>query len=257
MKSQSAQVRAALEKTRVTAGWPEVAIQELCSNAELKLYGDGERAVSAGEKIDAVWFVTDGAFLLSRTWKNGRRFLYTFLRPGQATGVLPVFDNEPAAFDAIARGGAAAIMVPGETMRSIAKQHPEVAMQVIAFLCRRTRTDYEAIELHAMNSVRCRIAKTILWIARGQAMTTNGQEVVIDSRISQEDLADIVCAARQSVNRELRRLMREGVLKQRYRTLVILDREGLLRVAGEDEALSSIAHTKLNPASVPLYPTSD
>ena len=170
--------------------------------------------------------------------------------------MLPAFDSEPAAFDAIARGGAAAIVVPGETMRAIAKQHSEVAMQVIAFLCRRTRTDYEAIELHAMNSVRCRIAKTILWIARGQS-TGNGQEVVIDSRISQEDLADIVCAARQSVNRELRRLMREGVLKQRYRTLVILDREGLLRVAGEDEALSSIAHTKLNPASVSLYPTSD
>jgi CRP/FNR family transcriptional regulator, cyclic AMP receptor protein len=129
-------------------------------------------------------------------------------------------------------------------------------MQIIAFLCRRARTDYEAIELHAMNSVRCRIAKTILWIARGQ-QTVNGQEVVIDSRLSQEDLADVVCAARQSVNRELRRLMREGILKQRYRTLVILDRERLLHVAGEDEALSIIAHGKLDPLPPNLYPTTD
>lgn len=256
MNAQGAQIRATLERTRVTSGWPEDAIEELCANAEIRLYADGERALAAGEQVDQVWFVTDGSFLLSKTWKNGRRFLYSFLRPGQATGVLPVFDGEPAAFDVTARGDAAAVVVPGNIMRSIAHRHPDAAMQIIAFLCRRARTDYEAIELHAMNSVRCRIAKTILWIARGQPMT-NGQEVIIDSRLSQEDLADVVCAARQSVNRELRRLMREGILKQRYRTLVVLDRERLMQVAGEDEALSPVAHSKLNPGSAHLYPTTD
>lgn len=241
MTLQNAQIRAALSRTRVISGWPEPAIIEFCAEAELKTYRDGERALSTGQKIDSIWIVAEGSFLMSRSWQNGRRFVYSFLSPGQMTGVLPVFDGQPAAFDATARGDATAIIVPGKAVRSVVQKFPEAAREIVVFLCRRARMDYEAIELHAMNSVRCRIAKALLWIARGQSQFRGG-EADEDPKISQEELADIVCAARQSVNRELRRLMREGIIKQRYRALAILDRDRLLHVAGEDEALSSHAH---------------
>ena len=256
MKDQNAQVRAALERTRVISGWPEDAVSEICADAEIKFYEDGERPCSAGDLVDSVWIITEGCFLLARAWQNGRRFIYSFSRPGQTAGMLAVFDGLPAPFDVVARGRAAAIVIPGGTLRSIAARHPQVALALIELLCRRTRMDFEAIELHAMNSVRCRIAKTILWIARGQS-PIDTDEIVVDSKISQEDLADVVCAARQSVNRELRRLMREGILKQRYRTLVITDREALIRVAAEDEALSPAAQNRLVPVPPGLYPTTE
>ena len=256
MKDQSAQIRAALERTRMTSGWPEDAVDEICANAEIKFFDDGERAYSAGEAVDAVWIITDGCFLFARNWQNGRRFLYSFSRPGQTAGLLSVFDGLPAPFDVIARGGSSALVIQGNALRSVAARHPQVALAVIELLCRRTRTDFEAIELHAMNSVRCRIAKSILWIARGQS-PMEADEIVVDSKISQEDLADVVCAARQSVNRELRRLMREGILKQRYRTLVILDKERLIRVAAEDEALSPVAQSRLAAPPEHLFPTTE
>lgn len=257
MRDQSAQIRAALERTRVVSGWPQAAVDEICAEAEIKTYSDGERLHVAGEAIDAVWIVIEGSLLLSKSWQNGRRFLYSFLRPGQTAGVLPVFDGLPAAYDVVARGQATAIVIQGDAMRAAAEHYSEVGLQIISFLCRRTRVDYEAIELHAMNSVRCRIAKTILWIARGVNPEITSDEIILDPRISQEDLADAVCAARQSVNRELRRLMREGILKQRYRTLVILDHARLVRVAGEDEALSPVAQNRLMPMEEHLYPSTD
>ena len=256
MRDLSAQVRAALERTRLTSNWPDEAVDEVCTQAEIRYYKDGERACSAGDVVDAVWVITDGCFLLSKTWQNGRRFLYSFSRPGQSSGILPVFDGQSAPFDVSARDHATAVVIPGSAIRSVAARHPQVALEVIALLCRRTRTDLETIELHAMNSVRCRIAKMILWIARGQS-SVDADEIVVDSKISQEDLADTVCAARQSVNRELRRLMQEGILKQRYRTLVILDRERLIRVAGEDEALSAVAEDRIAPVPEHLYPTTE
>jgi CRP-like cAMP-binding protein len=256
MKDKDAQIRAALERTRVISGWPEDAIGEICANAEIKFYEDGERPCSAGDMIDVVWIITEGCFLLARSWQNGRRFIYSFSRPGQTAGMLAVFDGLPAPFDVVARGRVAAIVIPGSALRSVAARHPQVALGLIELLCRRTRMDFEAIELHAMNSVRCRIAKTILWIARGQS-SMDADEIVVDSKISQEDLADVVCAARQSVNRELRRLMREGVLKQRYRTLVITDREALIRVAAEDEVLSPVAQSRLLSEPPHFYPTTE
>jgi CRP/FNR family transcriptional regulator, cyclic AMP receptor protein len=256
MKNQSAQIRAALERTRLTSKWPEAALEDICNKSEMRAYNDGERAYSAGEVVDAVWIVTEGSFLLAKPWQNGRRFIYAFLRPGQSTGVFPVFDGLPAAFDVTARGDASAVVVPGEAMRSVAARFPEAALELIAYMCRRARQDYDMIELHAMNSVRCRIAKAILWISRGQA-PTKGTEIIVDSRISQEDLADVVCAARQSVNRELRALMREGILKQRYRTLVILDRDRLAQVASEDDDPSVVIRSHSAPIYDHLYPTTD
>ena len=256
MRDKDAQIRAALERTRVTSGWPQDAVDEVCADAEIKTYEDGERLCSAGDAIDSISVIIEGCFLMARTWQNGRRFLYSFSGPGQSAGILPVFDGLPAPFDVMARGRASAIVMSGRALRSVAARHPQVALAVIELLCRRTRTDFEAIELHAMNSVRCRIAKSILWIARGQS-PMDADEIVIDSKISQEDLADVVCAARQSVNRELRRLMREGILKQRYRTLVITDREALIRVAAEDEALSPVAQSRLVPVPPHLYPTTE
>lgn len=256
MAGDSAIIRATLARTRLTSQWPAEALAELAARCTLRQYRDGERVVAASDVIDAMWIVTEGTFVLSRTWQNGRRFLYSYLRPGQCTGIMPVFDQMPAVFDVIARGDAATIVCEGEVLRAIMRKYPDAALKTIAFLCWRTRTDYEAIELHAMNSVRCRIAKSLLWIARGQIPAGNG-ELAIDTRLSQEDLADIVCAARQSVNRELRRLMKEGIIRQRYRAIVIADRTRLIEVAGEDEDLSVAARLRIDVLPGALYPTTD
>src|SRR5271155_2228107 len=61
MKDQSAQIRAALERTRVMSGWPQEAVDEICANAEIKNYSDGEHLHSAGDAVDAVWIVIEGA----------------------------------------------------------------------------------------------------------------------------------------------------------------------------------------------------
>ena len=212
--------------------------------------------MSAGDEIDAMWIVSEGTFLLSKSWHNGRRFLYSYLEAGQSTGILPVFDGQPAVFDVTARGEGEMLVISGQALRDVAKSFPAVALDLISYLCRRSRVDYEAIQMHAMNSVRCRIAKTILWLTRGQT-DASGTEIVIDSKITQEDLADMVSAARQSVNRELRTLMKEGILKQRYRALVVLNRERLLRAAAEDEALSHVAFSRLATPAAELYPTTD
>jgi CRP/FNR family cyclic AMP-dependent transcriptional regulator len=253
MHDPLAQIRASLARTTFTSKWPDKAVAELGASAEMRACRDGERVVATGDHSDEMWIATEGRFLLSRTWPNGRRFVYSTLRPGEAAGVQTIFDGGAAPLDLTARGNAAAITIPGETLRAIARKYPGVAVELIGYLCRRTRTDLEAIERHAMNSVRCRIAKSILAIA-GDRMSS-GREA--DTKISQDDLADIVCAARQSVNRELRRLMKEGVIKQRYRAIVVLDRERLLRVAIEDEDLSPAAYVRLERAIDHVFPATD
>jgi CRP/FNR family cyclic AMP-dependent transcriptional regulator len=243
MLNQSVQIRTALERALNTSIWPEAAVKKLFRQVEVRSFQDGERALAEGGHVDAVWIVLSGAFVLSRMWKNDRRFLYGILKTGEITGIKPVFDGLPAAFDVIARGDATILAIAGKTIREIAASYPPVALEIISYLCRQGRVDYDALEIHSMSSVRHRIANCILWLARDEAEAAGG-EVAIDSKFSQEDIADMIGAARQSVNKELRQLIKKGIIRQHYRALVILDRDRLMRVAAEDESPSRNARTK-------------
>lgn len=237
MYEQEHEIRAVLERMRLVSGWPEQAIRSLCNAVKVRSFVDGEKAAQADSQLDTVWIVVEGAFLLSRTWRNGRRFIYGQLMPGQIAGIVPVFDGALCAYDFIARGKTIAFAVPGSTMRDLANSYGTAALAIISYLCRRTRIDYAGLEMHALNSLRCRIAKAILWMTRGHDEGMASQEMVMPARISQEELADIVGATRQSVNLELQRLMRDNILKRQDRGLVVLNINRLREVATEDEAL--------------------
>lgn len=250
------EIREALERTRVMSNWPAGAVDELCAHIEVRKYHDGDRVIRIGDFVDAVWIVIDGVLLLTRTWRDGRRFFYGHLMSGQLTGMNPVFDGHPAPFDVVARGEATALTAPGAIVRKIAQEHPSVAMEILAYLCRRTRTDYDALELKTMNSIRCQLAKFILWLSRGQPPNADGH-LTLDVKISQEDFSDFIGVTRQSINREIRQLVKDGILKQEYRMLVILDQEGLMKVAGEEEELSPLVKTRIRPDRQRFYGATD
>jgi CRP/FNR family cyclic AMP-dependent transcriptional regulator len=234
---QEHEIRAVLERMRLISGWPEQAIRNLSTAVKVRSFVDGEKAAQADGDLDTIWIVVEGAFLLSRTWRNGRRFIYGQLMPGQIAGIVPVFDGQPCAYDFIARGKTIAFAVPGSVFREIAISNAAAALSIIAYLSRRARIDYAGLEMHALNSLRCRIAKAILWMTQGHDEGTMTHETGLPTRISQEELADIVGATRQSVNLELQRLMRDGILKRQDRGLAVLNIGRLREVAAEDEGI--------------------
>jgi CRP-like cAMP-binding protein len=235
---QEHEIRAVLERMRLISGWSEQAIRTLCNTLKVRNFVDGEKAAQADSELDTVWIVVEGAFLLSRTWRNGRRFIYGQLMPGQIAGIVPVFDGGTCAYDFVARGKTVAFAVSGSAMREIASSNGIAALSIISYLCRRSRIDYAGLEMHALNSLRCRIAKAILWMTQGHDEGTTMPEAGLPTRISQEELADIVGATRQSVNLELQRLMRDNILKRQDRGLAVLNIGRLREVAQEDEAVS-------------------
>jgi CRP-like cAMP-binding protein len=148
-----------------------------------------------------------------------------------------VFDGQPCAFDFVARGKTTVFAVPGTTIREIVATNGTAAMAIISYLARRSRIDYAGLEMHALNSLRCRIAKAIIWMTQGHEEGASSPETGILTRISQEELADIVGATRQSVNLELQRLMRDNILKRQDRGLAVLNVARLREVAQEDESV--------------------
>ncbi len=78
----------------------------------------------------------------------------------------------------------------------------------------------------AYESVEERLAHVLLSLGRRHGVR-EGSNVRIDLPLSQHDLADMIGASRQTVNRELRKLAEEGLIQVERCKVTILNDERL------------------------------
>ena len=122
------------------------------------------------------------------------------------------------------------VVGPAEASGELA-EHPEVANKLLAALARRLRRTNEAMADLVFSDVPGRVAKALLDLAsRFGVPTDDGLRVTHD--LTQEELAQLVGASRETVNKALADFAGRGFLRLEGRAVVILDIERLTRRAG-------------------------
>jgi CRP/FNR family transcriptional regulator, cyclic AMP receptor protein len=186
----------------------------------------GETLFAEGDPGDRLYVITDGKIKLGRTAPDGRENLLSILGLGEMFGELSLFDPGPRT--------AAATAVTDATLFALApwlSGRPEVAGQLLAALARRLRRTNEAMADLIFSDVPGRVAKQLLDLARRFGVDTpDGLRVTHD--LTQEELAQLVGASRETVNKALADFASRGFLRLEARAVVILDIERLSRRAG-------------------------
>jgi CRP/FNR family transcriptional regulator, cyclic AMP receptor protein len=191
----------------------------------------GQSLFDEGDPGDRLYVITDGKVKLGRTSQDGRENLLAILGTGEMFGELSLFDPGPrtatatAVTDTTLKGLGHSDLQPWLTGR------PEVATQLLKALARRLRKTNEHMADLVFSDVPGRVAKQLLDLARrfGQ-QTDEGVRVTHD--LTQEELAQLVGASRETVNKALADFASRGFLRLEGRAVVILDVERLARRAG-------------------------
>jgi CRP/FNR family cyclic AMP-dependent transcriptional regulator len=190
----------------------------------------GQSLFDEGDPGDRLYVITDGKIKLGRTSPDGRENLLAILGQGEMFGELSLFDPGPrtatatAVTDTVLKGLGHSDLQPWLTGR------PEVATQLLKALARRLRKTNEHMADLVFSDVPGRVAKQLLDLARrfGQ-QTDEGVRVTHD--LTQEELAQLVGASRETVNKALADFASRGFLRLEARAVVILDLERLTRRA--------------------------
>jgi CRP/FNR family cyclic AMP-dependent transcriptional regulator len=191
----------------------------------------GQALFSEGDPGDRLYVVLDGKMKLGRSAVDGRENLLAVMGPGEMFGELSLFDPGPrtatatAITDTTLRGLGNAALQPWLT------DHPEVAAQLLAALARRLRRTNEAMADLVFSDVPGRVAKALLDLAKKFGVEAeDGLRVTHD--LTQEELAQLVGASRETVNKALADFAGRGFLRLEGRGVVILDLDRLRRRAG-------------------------
>lgn len=190
----------------------------------------GEVLFHEGDAEDRLYVVISGKIKLGRRGSGGRENLLAILGPGQMFGELSVFDPGPRSSTATAVTACVLRTLEHEELMGWLTGRPEVALGLLAQLAGRLRRANDVLADLVFSDVPGRVAKQLLELAsRFGDQREDGVHVHHD--LTQEELAQLVGASRETVNKALADFAARGWIRLEPRSVTILDVERVERRA--------------------------
>jgi CRP-like cAMP-binding protein len=192
--------------------------------------GRGEILFHEGEPGDRLYVIARGKIKLGRRAPDGRENLLSVLGPGEMFGELSLFDPGPRTATASAVSDALLYELHNKQLVAWLTEHPGVSSHLLGALAQRLRRTNDSLADLVFSDVPGRVAKALLDLAsKFGEPTADGVRVAHD--LTQEELAQLVGASRETVNKALADFTQRHWVRREGRAVVILDVDRLERRA--------------------------
>jgi CRP-like cAMP-binding protein len=175
-----------------------------------------------GDDGEHLYIIIDGKLKLGTSSGDGRENLLSILGPGEMFGELSLFDPGPRTSTATAVTDAKLLSLSHEKVIPWLKQNPEVSLQLLTRLSQRLRRTNEAVGDLVFSDVPGRVAKALIDLGDRFGKTTP-EGLLVNHDLTQEELAQLVGASRETVNKALADFAGRGWLKLDGRSVLITD----------------------------------
>jgi CRP/FNR family transcriptional regulator, cyclic AMP receptor protein len=190
----------------------------------------GERLFSEGDAGDKLYIILNGKIKLTKAAPDGRENLLSVHGQGEMFGELSLFDPIPRTSSATAVTSARLAGIAHDDLRTWLSTRPEVAMHLLQALAQRLRRINDVKADLVFTDVPGRVAKALLDLAdRFGVATPDGVQVNHD--LTQEELAQLVGASRETVNKALADFAARGWIQLAAKSVLVTDTDRLRKRA--------------------------
>lgn len=202
----------------------------LRSDVKVVKLGRGERLFTEGDAGDRLYIILSGKIKLTKAAPDGRENLLSVHGPGEMFGELSLFDPVPRTSSATAITDAQLAGLAHDALRTWLSTRPEVAMHLLQALAQRLRRINEVKADLVFTDVPGRVAKALLDLSeRFGVQTPEGVQVNHD--LTQEELAQLVGASRETVNKALADFAARGWIQLAAKSVLVTDTDRLRKRA--------------------------
>ena len=190
----------------------------------------GDILFHEGDQGDRLYVIGEGKIKLGRTSSDGRENLLAILGPGEMFGELSLFDPGPRTMTATAVAETQLLGLGNDSLSGLLYGRPEVAKTLLAALAQRLRRTNAHLADLVFTDVPGRVAKALLDLAARFGRPVD-EGLLGAHDLTQEELAQLVGASRETVNKALADFASRGWLRLEARAVLLLDVERLRRRA--------------------------
>jgi CRP/FNR family transcriptional regulator, cyclic AMP receptor protein len=223
------QIRDALAESDALGSLADDDLDRLIGKGRVVTCPSGAVVFRKGDPASHLMVVLCGRIRLSSGSRHGREVLFDFIGPGRCFGELALVDGTKRRLDATAVKPSAVFAIERQDVFACLEAHPEVAVRIIRILCVRLSRAMEMFADRTQLGLPTRSARTLLRLAREY-----GDGIRIEVKVSQGEIAGLIGATREKVNRQLCAWCRAGILALDEGHLIILDQSALRAIAAED-----------------------
>jgi len=225
-----AQADDALSEAPLFEGLSEEDARALRASVTVVKLDRGERLFSEGDAGDRLYIILSGKMKLTKAAPDGRENLLSVHGPGEMFGELSLYDPVPRTSSANAVTQAELAGVAHDELRKFLATRPEVAMHMLQALAQRLRRINEVKADLVFTDVPGRVAKALLDLSdRFGVQTPDGVQVNHD--LTQEELAQLVGASRETVNKALADFAARGWIQLAAKSVLVTDTDRLRKRA--------------------------
>lgn len=212
-----------LARSELLSAFPEDDLRLLLLAGEAVTGERGTVVFAEGDEAADLFVVRRGRVAVGRRSPDGRESLVALMEAGDLFGEMSLFDSGTRSASARALEPTELLRLPYKPVKDALDRHPQLLWDVVALLSRRLRSTDSALADAVFLDVTGRTAKRILELA--------GDADEFQMPITQEELAGLVGASRERVNKAIAAFVRLGWLVQYDRRYRITERERLAQRA--------------------------
>jgi len=190
-----------------------------------------------GDPDDQLYFLISGAVRLYKIYGDYKEATTAFLKDSGVFGKLNLVEGRWQDVFAEAVTEATVASIQKASLERVIKSDSAFALRLFSSLSERLRQSDEVIESLLHREVSTRLATLLVNLSErfGEDISA---DVLIDVRLTHQDLANMIASTREAVSKVMSELQRDGVIEIRSRRIAILDRGALSRRASGPSGLS-------------------
>jgi CRP/FNR family transcriptional regulator, cyclic AMP receptor protein len=194
-------------------------------------YPEGAILFVEGQKPRGVYMLCAGQVKLSATARDGRTIILRIAKPGELLGLHATVSNQPYGLTAETLQPSQLNHVSAADFMKFLQEHGDACLRVAEHLSQNYQSACDTVRsLGLFHSISERLASLMLqWASEGR-VTKEG--IQINCGLTQEEIAQLLGTARESITREVGVLRRKGLITWKGSVLVIRNKAGLESLIG-------------------------
>jgi CRP-like cAMP-binding protein len=199
--------------------------RDLAAHAQSRTFAPNEPIFHVGDPESSMMGVMVGTVRISLPGPKDKHLILADLAAGEFFGEIALLDGKPRSASAAALTKCELLVLERRDFLTFLERSPTASLNLMRLLCERIRGADERISETVFLNLSVRLARTLL---RYPAPGHGSPKL----RLSQQELAEMVGATREHVNRCLREWQRLVILQLKNRWIIILKPEALRAIGG-------------------------
>ncbi|HBK78613.1 MAG TPA: Crp/Fnr family transcriptional regulator [Nitrospinae bacterium] len=203
-------------------------LTELTSKLHRRRFEKDQILFHKNDPGSTLYIIISGKVKIVLPSAEGDNVIVALLSTGDFFGELSLFDGEPRSATTIAVDSTEILTLAQEDFFRYLSLNPRASKEILGELSRRLRRTDELLSDAAFCNLSTRLSKRILELADRYGQPDEEGKTRVNMKLRQQDLADMVGATRESVNKMLKTYKQKSLIRVQRGFITIMDKEGLL-----------------------------